>query len=124
MERFNTYVSPADAALEQTPEVLKTIRMNTTVHIFDSVIYNFVGVFGSQSFIGEKRIGVESRTRFHMLFDFRLKGGRANLAATLKDAHDGGFVFGSGSGNTALLDAQMHVASFAADGSLVRFHFA
>ena len=75
VERFHAHIGTADTALQQAPEVFKAIGMNTTIHILDSMIHNLVGVVGSQSFVGEQRIRVESRTRFDMLSDLRLQGG-------------------------------------------------
>jgi hypothetical protein len=40
IEGLNRNVSTADAALQQTPEVLKAIGMNLTIEVFDSMIDN------------------------------------------------------------------------------------
>src|SRR5512135_1692477 len=49
MERFDTNIRARDAALEKTPEVLKPVRMNSTVNILDSMINNLVSVVCGES---------------------------------------------------------------------------
>src|SRR5260370_40212408 len=51
------------------------------------------------------------------------EGFSANLAATLKDAHDSRLTFGSASQNNFASLIRMHEASSAADERLIYFHF-
>ena len=132
MEWLDTHIGSTDAAFQETPEVFKPISMNPTVHIFDSVIDNLVGLVGSQPLIGKKRICIESRASFNMLFDFSLKSNLfpirnysgANLATPFKDTHDSDLVFRTSSRDARLAFGDMHVPGFAADESLIRFDFA
>ena len=47
--------------------------MNLPVNIFLGMVNNLVGVLGSQTFIGNQGVGVESRASFYMLLDFGLQ---------------------------------------------------
>ena len=132
MERFDTHVGSGDAPLEETPEILKAIGMDAPVDILDGVIHNLVRVVAGEPTVGEKRIGVERGTRFHMLANLILQhaflpvgdDNGANLAAALKQSHNGGFVFAASTSDATGLDAQVHIAGLTADESLVGFHFA
>ena len=44
MEWLNTHVSSTDTSLQQAPEVLKAIGMDTTINIGDSMIYDRMSV--------------------------------------------------------------------------------
>jgi len=50
--------------------------------------------------------------------------GRFNVSAALKDAQDGGLVFGAGPGDPALTFADVHIASLATNEGFVYFHAA
>ncbi len=54
------------------PVVLQAVSVYVVPHVLYSVIHNLVGIFTSQSFVGEKEIGIERGTRFHVLSDFAL----------------------------------------------------
>ena len=75
MERFYTHIGSRDAPLEEAPEVLKAIGMHPAIDILDGVIHNLVRVVAGESAIGEKRIGVERGTRFHVLANLSAKFG-------------------------------------------------
>jgi hypothetical protein len=132
MERLNTHIGSIDAALEQTPEVLKAIGMNPPVDVLHGMVNNLMGIVAGKTFIGEKEVSIESRTSLDMLADLSLQdslatGGnnaKANLPAALQDAHNGNLVLRSGSGDSPLLFGDVHVARFATDESLIRFDFA
>jgi hypothetical protein len=86
-------------------------------------------VLPSQAFIGEKSFGVECGTSLNVLPYFRLKSGllavchnhRLDLAAALKDAHNGSLILGPGSGDATSFDAKVHVAGLAANERLISF---
>jgi len=132
MEQFDANVGAIDAPLQQRPEVLKSVGVDAPVDVLDGVIHNLMGVVASETLVGEQEVGIESRSRLNMLADLRLKSvllpvgndDGANLSATLKDAHDSNLVFSSVSCNSALTDAQVHVASLAADEGLIRLDLA
>ncbi len=54
MEWFDTNVASRDAALEQRPEVLKAVSVNLSINVLLRMVNNLVGVFRSQSVIGEQ----------------------------------------------------------------------
>ena len=130
MERLNTNVGAIDTALQQRPEILKAVGVDATVDILDGVIDDLVGIVAGESFIREQEVSVEGGTRFDVLADLSLKDGLSaalddhgtDLSATLKDAHDSHLVFSASAGDAALTNAQVHVASLAADEGLVRFN--
>ena len=130
MERLDTNVGSRDAALQQRPEVLKAVGVDATVDVLDGVIDNLVGIVAGEPFIAEEEVGVESRSRFDVLANLSLQDGLATaldnhspyLAPALKDAHNGNLVFGASTSDTTLANAQVHVASLAADEGLIRFN--
>ena len=132
MKRLDTHIGSVDTALQQAPEVFEAVGMDAPVDVFDGVVNNPVRVVGRQTLVGKQRVSVERRARFDMLFDFRLQdsflaagnNGSANASAALQDAHDGGLIFGSCASDAALANAQVHIAGFAADESLIGFDFA
>ena len=132
MKRFNANVGSTDAALQETPEVLKAIGVDSPIDISSGVVNNFVCVIAGQPVIGKQGVSVERGSGGDVLFDFFLKNRLAatwdyrcaHFAAPLKDAHNGGLVLYASSGNAATLDGEMHVASLAAYESFVGFDFA
>src|SRR5437588_5631330 len=91
-------------------------------------------VFRLKASVTPQLIGIESRTRLDMLFYNGVQGFPlaiwndhcADIAAALFHAHYDYFVLNVVplSGDSAGLDALVHVARFAADESLIGFHFA
>jgi len=77
MKRFDAHIGSIDSALQETPEVLKAIGMDTTVHILDSMVNDRMSVFVGKSAVGWQRVGVERRARFDMLADFSLNNSLA-----------------------------------------------
>jgi hypothetical protein len=96
------------------------------------MIYDLMGVIAFQPIVGRQSIRVESRTRRDVLIDFGLQrmflavrnDRSTNLSATFQDAHDGGFVFGTRSGDSASPFAYVHIPSLTADERLIYFDFA
>ncbi len=131
VEGFDTHVGSADSTFQQGPVVLKSVRVSATIDVLDRMVNNLMRVISRESFIREKIVGIQGRSRFNVLANLRLKGmflavrndGRANLATSLKDAHYGNFIFGSGASDATGLDAGMHVAGLATDERLIRLDF-
>lgn len=73
VERLDRNIGSVNAALQQTPKVFHIVRMNVALDIRNRMVNNLMSVVTRQPAIGKQRIGVESRTRFNMLSDFRLK---------------------------------------------------
>ena len=92
MERFNAHIRAANASLQEAPEVFETVGVHATIDVLNRMVNNLMGIFPSQSAVGEKGIGVERRASFNMLFNFSLQGCAfpirhnccANLAAALQ----------------------------------------
>ncbi len=74
MERLDAHIGAIDSALQQAPEILQTIRVDTTVNVLHRMVHNFMGIVGSKSAIAKHLIGVERCSRLHMLFDQWLNG--------------------------------------------------
>src|SRR5208282_393222 len=117
---------------EQAPEALKAVRVYAPIYKLRCVVNNLMRVVRCQPIVGHERIAVEGRASSDMLAYFLLQYGlatagndrSANFAATLQNAHNGGFVFSARSSKTALALTQVHVACFTADESLIDFDFA
>src|SRR6266542_3336038 len=97
--------------------------MNATVHVFDSMIHNFVGVVAGQSLIREQGIGVERGASFYVFLYFRLQQSLftvtdnlcANLTTTFQNAHDSSLILTARTSNAALAHGDVHVAGLAPD---------
>ena len=69
VERFNADIGSADGALQETPVVLKRIGVNVAIYILHGVIHDLMSVVPFQALVGQKKVGIERRTRFHVLFN-------------------------------------------------------
>jgi hypothetical protein len=131
MEGFDTNISSTQSALQQTPKVFETVRVNLPVNISDGVIYDLVGVLARQSFVREQRIAVESRAGLDVLSHFRLKSvflsipnnGGSHFPTALQNPHHDCFVFPASSSDTTLALGNVHIASFSADERLIDLDF-
>ena len=129
MERLNRNVSPFQSALQETPEVLQSVRVNISTNVLNSVVNDLVRVVRGQPFIREQEVSVQSGASLNMLSDFSLKGGlpairdnhSADFAATLKDAHDGGFITSASSSDAPLSGALVHESGLTADKGFIYF---
>src|ERR1017187_7951709 len=106
MERFDRNVGAMNAALQERPEVFQPVGMDFAVHVGHSMVNNFMLKF-VKALVGLERVGEDRGTGQDVLPDFGLKRllfavwnyGRAHLAAALKNAHYGGLVLASSSGD-------------------------
>ena len=132
MERFNAHVGSVKSALQETPKVFKSVRVDNTIDVSDRVIDDLVRVLAFQSVVGFQIIAVERRSRLDMLPHFGLKRfllsvvhyHRADFSAAFHNSHDGNLVLGSRSGDAPLPLRDMHVAGLPADEGLVNLDFA
>src|ERR1700677_2130778 len=121
MERLNTNVGTANAALQERPEVLQSVGMNVSIDVLGGVVYDLMGVVSGQSLVGKQSIGIERGSRFDVLADFGLQrfllavwnDDSADLAPTLNDAEYRSLVFAASTGNAALALSNVHVTRFA-----------
>src|SRR5436305_15326209 len=104
MERLNTYVSPANRAICETPEVLQSVRVNFPAYIFNRMVNNLMRVFLFQSIVRKQSIRIKSSASLNVCFNFSLKSFLAairydhcydfavspfGLVATFEDSHNG-----------------------------------
>ena len=132
MKRFYANVSPANAALEQTPEVFQAVSVNFAFSVALSVVDGLVNVILLKTVIGAKSIGEYFRTRLDMLANFTLN--RRTLSVgnvfhfhppiALEQSHDDGFTNAAGLNVVFDFAVAVHVTSFAADIGFIRFNFA
>jgi hypothetical protein len=115
MERLDANIGSTDAALDEAPEILKTVCMNTAIDVLHGMVYDLMGVLPGESLIGEQRISVEGGTGFDMLSHFGLERlllavrdhYSADLSAALKDAHDSSLVFTARAGEPSHLPVDL-----------------
>jgi hypothetical protein len=68
MERFHADVGAIESALQQRPEVLKAVGVNSTIHLFQSMIDHLISVIAIQTRVAKHYIGVELSTIVDALF--------------------------------------------------------
>src|SRR6266536_317042 len=73
MKRFDVYISAANSAFEQRPEVLKAINMDVPLSIRNRVVNNLMHVFIGQLVIGAKVVGDYFRAFFNVSANFGVK---------------------------------------------------
>src|SRR5665213_2744328 len=72
MKRLNANIRAADGTLQETPEVLQTIRMDRSVNVLLGMVHDFMGVF-IQTIVRFQRIGVQFRSRRDVLTNLVMK---------------------------------------------------
>jgi hypothetical protein len=131
MKRFHANVCAINTALEQAPEILKTVRMYPTVNIFDGMIYNLMGIVTSKATIAKHLVRVEGRARLHVPFNLRLhslflsirKVHSTDLAAALQQPKGDGFPFSARTSDATLPRTDVHVASLTTNEGLIDLNF-
>src|SRR5216117_3843973 len=132
MERLNTDVGSMKGTLQQAPEILHRVRVDSTLNIGDRMVDDLMRVLPFQPFVGKQLVGVESRSRFDALPDFTLErllfpildNGSLDFTAPLYESDHGGFALHAASGDAALPLRDVHVPRLAADEGFVNFDFA
>jgi len=132
MERLNADVGSTNRPLEQTPEVLKAVRVDVATNILNGMVDGPVVEVSLQAVVGKQEVSIDGAPWFDVLPNLRLKRvllaignySSTNLSAALQYAHDGGLVFVAGSGNPARLHMLVHIARLAADERFVNLNFA
>lgn len=61
MEWLDTDIGSTEAALEQTPEVLKPIGVNLSANVAFRMVNDLMGEVRFQSFVGQQLVGIERR---------------------------------------------------------------
>src|SRR5205807_3500023 len=135
MERLNTNVSPANAALEQTPKVFQSVRMNVAASVGFGMVNDIVNVIRGKAIVGTQRIRMHLRANLNALANMGLKfwpansfhnfqryAGRFLFRSSLQQSEHGGLAFNSGAFGLAL--PFVHVSSLSADESFIHFNVA
>src|SRR5579862_764476 len=137
MKRLNRNVSSRNAALQERPEILHSVRVDFAIDILNSVVNYLMLVFTVQPVVAPEFIRIQRGPGHDVLFYHRLQGflfpisdnlgadfALAFALAAFKDTPDNRFVVYvvALASNAASLDALVHVASLAADESFIHFH--
>ena len=132
MERFDADVSALELALEQAPEIFKSVGVNLSVNVRLRMVYDLMlEPLVLESLIGHECIGVDRAACLDVCADvgleqvlFAIADDRsANLAATLKDALNCDFILGASLCNPALALVRVHETGGTTDESLIYFDF-
>jgi hypothetical protein len=73
MERLDTDIGPFQAALKQTPEVLKSVGMHAAIDVLLGVVYELMDVFPVQSGIGRQFISEQFSPGYDVFLDVILQ---------------------------------------------------
>lgn len=131
VKRLNGYVSPIYPTLQETPEVLATVRVYLSIHIRFSMIDHLMHKIIAKPFVGLQRVTVEHGADFHVLIHEGLQFAlaaiadnlRTDLATALQNGSDYSLTFRPASYDLLGPLVSVHVPRFAADESLVYFDF-
>ena len=133
MELFHAHIGSLESALEQTPEVFKSVGVDLPINVFFGMVNDLVlESLLSESLIGHERIGVDRAASFDVSANLSLQGvlfaiadnRAANFSATFENADDCHFVFCSSLSNPTLTLIGVHEAGGTADESFVYFDLA
>src|SRR5437016_2201879 len=122
MERLDADVGSMKGTLQEAPEILHRVRVDSTLDIGDRMVDDLVGVLSFQPLVGEQLVGVESRSCFDTFLDFILQGlflpvfnySSLDFTAPLYESDNGGFTLHAASGDAALPLCDVHVPRLAA----------
>lgn len=132
VKRLHADVGAVQTALKQTPEVLHRVRVDIAVNVLDGVIDDRMAVVSFQPVVGQQFVTEDSRARFDVFADDRLKFSlRALLnmvnydfSAAFDHAEYDLLTFGSASLNLLCSLGLVHIAGLTADERLIDFDFA
>src|SRR4051794_19493872 len=127
MKRLNRYVSALDSSLQQTPGVLKSVRVNVAINVGVCVVNYLVRVL-IEVIVGFQRVRMEFRSLcdvlsnlpMQMIFPACINNRSADLAClTIQQTEHNCLAHRSTSANHLLASPSVHVPRFAADESFV-----
>lgn len=133
MERLDAYVGSLESALQETPEILQSVRVNLPVNVPLGMVNHLMPVVHVlQTVVGKERIGVDRAARFDVGANLGFDGvlapiaddSRTNFSAAFQHPNDGGFVLCASLSNPAAVFVAVHVASGPTDESFVYLDFA
>lgn len=130
VERFNADIGSLEAALQQAPEVFKSVGVNLPINVLFRMVNNLVGVVGFEPVVGRQGVSIDRAPRCNVEPDFVLQvflpaSGdyhSANLALALQDAEHGGLVLSARTSDAAATNVAVHVPRSAADEGFVHFN--
>src|SRR2546422_700891 len=99
MEWLNTDVGSVKPALQEAPEILKGVGVDSALDVGDRMVDNLMRVLAFQSFVGKQFVSVERGSCFDALPDFTLErllfpivnNGSLDFTAPFYESDDGGF---------------------------------
>lgn len=132
VEGLNADVRALQTTFQQAPEVLKSVHVNSSVHVADGMVNDAMVVLVSELPVGVGVVRVNPRPDFNVLSDGGIKSASPRV---LHDEGSDATVPITEAENRRLVDAarsrdlpspllQMHVPRLAADEALVHFDFA
>lgn len=79
VKRFDRHIGSAKVPLEETPEILKAIRVYLSLYISLRVIHNIMYEAIMKQIVANGAVGVDLGTVTYLLKDFALQGFAANV---------------------------------------------
>ena len=133
VEWLDRNVSALKLALEKAPEVLQSVGVDLPVNVAFGMVHDaMLEVLVLQHIVGREIVRVDRGVGLDVTVNLRFNNvsaasrnyGSANFAAAFENAHDGSLVFAASGSDSPLVFFRVHIASFAADESLIYFDFA
>src|SRR5271168_3344592 len=132
VERLDGDIRPLESALEQRPEVFKSVGVDLPIDVTFGMVNGLVNeVLIVESLIGQESIGINRTVRLDVRSDMPLQDVlaargddiRSDLTSTLQNAHDRSLVLYAAFGNFLTAFTCVHEASGATDESFINFYF-
>src|SRR5579875_1345158 len=133
MEGFDADIRSLQAALQERPEILDSVRMNLLVYVCLCMVDHVMDILAIQTVVGNLRIGEDFRSSFDVLanlgmerFVLHVRDVRdANLAGiAIQNAHNDSLTAAAGSADRFRPTVLVHVAGEATDEGFVGFDLA
>ena len=131
MKWLDADIGSPNGSLQEAPKVFEAVGVNSSPHIGDGMVNNFVSILRGESFIGAECVSVDCRPFLNVSFDVRDKclpfGARndfgSDFPATLQKSEDRGFVLVASAGDFGATFREVHVARLSPDESFINFDF-
>src|SRR6266576_3846766 len=135
VERVNADVGALDGALQERPEVFKTVGVDLPLDIAMGVVHDLMLIHFLQALVGPEGVSKERRPQLHLLADLLLQILFANAAhdrcrnarlllslAALQHPEHGNLVHAASPTHNALLLAEVHEPRRATEEAFVRLY--
>src|SRR5260370_9788540 len=73
MKRFDAYIGALESALQKTPEVLKAICVNLSIHVGNGMVNHLVVIISNESLVGRQSISEQRGSGRYVLSHFGLE---------------------------------------------------